>query len=67
MSGFGGVLGYFSEKDTEANSKGIAQVKIDAIFAGKNEKIKILFEKYAINRVSIESPEKSALAIMLLL
>ena len=67
MSGFGGVLGYFSEKDTEANSKGIAQVKIDAIFAGKNEKIKILFGKYAINRVSIESPEKSALAIMLLL
>lgn len=67
MSGFGWVLGYFSEKDTEANSKGISQVKVDAIFAGKNEKVKILFGKYNIDRTSIESPEKSALAIMILL
>ena len=67
MSGFGGILGYFSEVDTEANSKWIAQVKIDAILAGKNEKVKTLFKKYNIDRISIESPEKSAVAIMLLL
>ena len=54
LSGFGGVLGYFSETDTEANSKGIAQVKIDGIFKGKNEVVKNLFHKYGIDRDTIE-------------